>query len=751
MFEQFPYTDMHQLNLDWIIKIAKDFLDQYTHIQQLIEDGETSLQNLTDSGLQQLQDKADNLEGLLQAWYNEHSEDIANQLTSALDDLNTWYNEHSEDISGQLASALADLNDWYTIHQNYLDQTLQTKTAAFNSSADAKALQTLESIPDDYTELANEVGLHDTIINGLYQDETFYTLTKSSPIDGYCSSNKYWGYKIPYTKMTLIKSVEFASSQPSLSIDLFIAEEQTGGLKIIHTFPTASWDSTHRVITLDYILPHDNCYLIFNADQNAVGYTGSGSGDGTLYAYSRSGSDLTVIESHDTWGLDLIMKTQLPIFYDEVNTFGLATTNVGAGGLQSNKNWALPLFLPKNTVLRELAFPVGGAGTVVFELAYRDNDNLIPYYSIKSVTYADTGSKIVKTNAKISYENTYLIVKPTAGNMIAYTAANTGKGLYSATYADNIYTIVESLTTRGIVMDISYVYEPIHIYNEMFRKNLLLGTTVTVSKDGTKDFTTITEALKYLAANHAGNNCTILIYPGEYNEYLLLGAESRISLVGINRDTCIIKDTSGRYVRAPIRMEGNGYIANLTVISTHTGTANYVVNNVLQYNPSYAIHCDDRHDDNNNEYVLTIQNCRVYCEQNPAIGIGLDKNQTINIFDCEIETKETADMLAVVSGAEGTWGYKPEGGAIFYHALYSGHYTDDSGYQKLVVKNCIIRSNIPNVVAGESGGMMNQVITTFVGNSGYSSANGRVWYNPLTGATLDPISSGNNITAMNAE
>ena len=62
MFENFPYTDMHQLNLDWIIKIAKDFLDQYTHIQQLIEDGETSLQNLTDSGLQQLQDKADNLE-----------------------------------------------------------------------------------------------------------------------------------------------------------------------------------------------------------------------------------------------------------------------------------------------------------------------------------------------------------------------------------------------------------------------------------------------------------------------------------------------------------------------------------------------------------------------------------------------------------------------------------------------------------------------------------------------------------------
>lgn len=135
MFENFPYTDMHNLNLDWIIKIAKDFLDQYTHIQQLISDGEESLQNLTTEGLQQLQDKA-------------------NELESAL---NAWYEEHSEDISEQLASALSDLNSWYTLHQNYLDETLVNKINAFNTAADTKAAQTIASIPDDYTTLANKV------------------------------------------------------------------------------------------------------------------------------------------------------------------------------------------------------------------------------------------------------------------------------------------------------------------------------------------------------------------------------------------------------------------------------------------------------------------------------------------------------------------------------------------------------------------------------------------------------------------
>ena len=142
MFENFPYTDMHNLNLDWIIKIAKDFLEQYTHIQQLITEGENSLQTLTNEGIEELQNKADNLETLLQEWYNTHSSDIANQL----------------------ANALSDLNDWYTLHQNYLDETLQTKITAFDTHADQKAAETIATIPADYTELANDVaGIHQTL------------------------------------------------------------------------------------------------------------------------------------------------------------------------------------------------------------------------------------------------------------------------------------------------------------------------------------------------------------------------------------------------------------------------------------------------------------------------------------------------------------------------------------------------------------------------------------------------------------
>ena len=162
--EGFPYSNFHDLNMDWIIKIAKDFLDQYTHIQEIIEQGKTDIQELTDSGLEQLQEsidsgleqlqeKADNLEELLQEWYNTHSEDIANQLASAINDLNTWY----------------------TTHEGYLDTYVQNSITAFNTAAETKARETIETIPSDYTALSDSVLLLQKTLGGRVIDGELFT------------------------------------------------------------------------------------------------------------------------------------------------------------------------------------------------------------------------------------------------------------------------------------------------------------------------------------------------------------------------------------------------------------------------------------------------------------------------------------------------------------------------------------------------------------------------------------------------
>ena len=93
--ENFPYNNFHDLNMDWIIKIAKDFLDQYTHIQQIIEEGEESIGNLTEEELASL----------------------ANALTQAL--------------------------------------------TTFNTEAEEKAQEVIDTIPDDYTALTEEVTQND--------------------------------------------------------------------------------------------------------------------------------------------------------------------------------------------------------------------------------------------------------------------------------------------------------------------------------------------------------------------------------------------------------------------------------------------------------------------------------------------------------------------------------------------------------------------------------------------------------------
>ena len=133
--ENFPYTNFHDMNLDWIIKIAKDFLDQYTNIQTIIENGTETLNETissgteqlgetTTEGLQTLNEKATELEGLLNEWYTTHSEDIANELADAL-----------ADIRGLLAQAMNQ----------------------FHADADVYVHDLIETIPADYTDLANTV------------------------------------------------------------------------------------------------------------------------------------------------------------------------------------------------------------------------------------------------------------------------------------------------------------------------------------------------------------------------------------------------------------------------------------------------------------------------------------------------------------------------------------------------------------------------------------------------------------------
>lgn len=270
-----------------------------------------------------------------------------------------------------------------------------------------------------------------------------------------------------------------------------------------------------------------------------------------------------------------------------------------------------------------------------------------------------------------------------------------------------------------------------------------------VAQDGSGQFKTINEAVafadRYMSRE---DEVTIIVYPGVYKEVIFAAGKRFVSLVGVNRETCIIRDDSGEYNNAPVRIQGNSYVANLTLIATHRDASDFIVEGVLQRNAAYAIHIDDAHADDDNDYVCTVFNCKLYSEQSAAAGIGLQKNQTVNIESCELIRNEPSDMDGVTI-KDGVWGYKASSGALFFHAKYNGNYTDENGYQRIVMRNCVLKSNRENVVRGDAGGSEAQVEMLFAHNVGYSTVNGATASIAMTSATLSPLSYGNNMAALN--
>ena len=119
----YPYTNFHDLNLDWVIKVVADFLTHYQNIQ-------TELHTVTDEELTRLQE-----------WYNQHSNSINNQLNTALQELS--------------------------------QETFQ-KIAEFELVCSEKAQELFSGLPLMYIPLYNL-----TILNGYYQPDNNFNFVSN--------------------------------------------------------------------------------------------------------------------------------------------------------------------------------------------------------------------------------------------------------------------------------------------------------------------------------------------------------------------------------------------------------------------------------------------------------------------------------------------------------------------------------------------------------------------------------------------
>jgi pectin methylesterase-like acyl-CoA thioesterase len=220
-----------------------------------------------------------------------------------------------------------------------------------------------------------------------------------------------------------------------------------------------------------------------------------------------------------------------------------------------------------------------------------------------------------------------------------------------------------------------------------------------VAKSG-GDYSTLAEAIA-AANDSAANPVTIELYPGVYNEHITL-LNRYISIIGVNRDTCIIRDDSGRYNNDPIKISGGKWrLENLSLISTHSKAGSWTPSWVFPDLPSYALHIDNG--SAGGEGI--VENCYLYCENLNAIGAGTHNGEKIQIINCEI-VRNTTDANYVSSD------YK---GAVACHS--PNIYDDSETASEFSMYNCNITCNLDEALQLKALAATSKMKSTMVGNT----------------------------------
>ena len=140
---------------------------------------------------------------------------------------------------------------------------------------------------------------------------------------------------------------------------------------------------------------------------------------------------------------------------------------------------------------------------------------------------------------------------------------------------------------------------------------------ITVKKDGSGDYDTITEAVK-----NAPPNAPIYVYDGVYNESVTEAKYKPVRLIGSGKN-CILT-YSGLDYNAPPLFISNGYVSNMQIIATNSGTAGA--------NKAYCVHIENDRSINGS---LVFENVTFINEVHQCVGIGMRANFRLVFNNCE--------------------------------------------------------------------------------------------------------------------
>lgn len=446
---------------------------------------------------------------------------------------------------------------------------------------------------------------------------------------------------------------------------------------------------------------------------------------------SRAARNIDMLQIKSDFGYDTTPKTSLKSDY-----------NIDIPMSPSADDWIYVLginsTIPKTaTTIKLDIYSNGGTGTIYL---ITDKEHLIKYkytFSLSSgINTLEIDVSSYTDNLMVAlYSNTTGAFCYQSGSTYEYSSADPMAyyGAWSASYAvgDSISLThwVGNISTNKSYMAIDlYVTEPI----EKRKSNV-----ITVSKYGMGDYTTINEAIRN--AGDINSPTVIMLHPGIYEEVVFLRSKHNISIIGTDREQCIVVNKTGKYCNSPMVVSGDFELRNLTLRMTLDNTGSYIPSynssNIFVTYPGYALHIDSDSKDKTKNAIGRISNCTCYSEAFPSVGMGVNQNQTIIFENCEFIRNCTNEN------------YRRDN----WRGAFIGHSSNltTAANQNLIIKNCTFESNYGysgnlNASLGDSANFTLKAIN----NTFYSDESGVNSFEYNKGlSTLHPMSHGN--TALN--
>ena len=244
-----------------------------------------------------------------------------------------------------------------------------------------------------------------------------------------------------------------------------------------------------------------------------------------------------------------------------------------------------------------------------------------------------------------------------------------------------------------------------------------------VALDGSCDYTSISSAV-----DNANSEIVIQVMPGVYDN-IVKGFGKDISIIGVDKKRCILKNTTGDYKTPPLEMT-HGYLANMTIY------AEKLEGSSIPSMLAYAIHIDRSASRNQ---TLLIENCDFYSDWNACAGIGTWANFTLTFRNCNFYMNNPTQT----------------NGALFFHnAGVEGELN-----QNIIFDNCRMysKSDVGIYIGDALTNGNSPLNVTFINTLVYSSTKGKDCIKRTSGSkwsgnniSLTGDSYGNNNTILNA-